>query len=82
MKHENPSRGSRRPLASDHLHDSARLGSAAPAVLVVFELESAPRVVACWDTDADDARMTVWLDSREDYAELLHKAVELSGEAA
>lgn len=68
--------------STDTDNGTARRGHSAPAVLVVFELESAPRVIASWNTDEDDERMTLWFDARPDYAELLHRAVELSGEAA
>jgi len=56
--------------------------TAPPAIVVTFELEAAPKVIAAWSTDADEARMTEWLDAHPEYAELLHRAVELSGEAA
>ena len=82
MTHGSPSRGIRRPLASDHFEGSTAHPSSAPSVVVVFELESAPYVYACWSSDADDGRLTAWFDSRPDYAALLHRAVELSGEAA
>jgi hypothetical protein len=83
MTHENPFRGSRRPLASDHQDGSNGRGRfATPAVVVVFELEATPKVIAAWSTDSDDARITAWLDSHPEYAELLHRAVELSEIAA
>jgi len=75
------SRGSPR-LSDDDPEPDLAAASAAPAVVVVFELEAAPRVIAAWSTDADDARMTEWLDAHPEYADLLHRAVELSGEAA
>ena len=74
----------RRPRHTNQLtrEGSTRRGRSAPSVVVVFELESAPYVYACWSTDEDDARLTAWFDSRPDYAELMHRAVELSGKAA
>ena len=50
----------------------------APSVRIVFELEAAPRVEADWLTDADDARMTHWLDQHDDYSRLIADAVELA----
>ena len=62
----------RRPHHSQQQHPegSTRTRRSAPSVVVVFALESAPSVYACWDTDEDDARLTAWFDSRPDYAEL------------
>lgn len=83
MTHEEPFRAPRRPLASDHYDGSSGRGRCAPpAVVVVFELEAAPKVIPAWSTDTDDERMTVWLDAHPEYAELLHRAVELSEVAA
>lgn len=71
------------PRYSRFTHDgSTGRGRSAPCVVVVFELESAPYVYACWETQEDDGRLTAWFDSRPDYAELLHRAIELSGMAA
>jgi hypothetical protein len=66
------------PAADDG--SSGRGRFAPPAVVIRFEFESRPSVVAAWSTDADDERMTVWLDAHPEYAELLHRAIELSGE--
>lgn len=57
-------------------------GVSPPAIVVTFELESRPSVIACWDSDEDGERLTAWLDARPAYAELLYQAVELSGEVA
>jgi hypothetical protein len=75
----------RRPIERNTrqgLQSADKRGHPAPSIVVVFELESAPYVYACWDSEADDARLTAWFDSRPDYAELLHRAIDLSGEAA
>lgn len=74
----------RRPRHSQPLTDesSSTRGRSAPAVVVVFELESAPFVYASWDTEEDDGRLTAWFDSKPEYAELLHRCVEISGKAA
>lgn len=64
------------------IEGSSRTPRPAPSVVVVFELESAPYVYACWDCDEDDSRLTAWFDSKPDYAKLVHRAVELSSQAA
>lgn len=82
MNDERPTRG-RSEFAGGRDSDGIpRSGSRAPAVVVVFELESAPLVYTCWDDQEDDARLTAWFDSRRDYAAVLHRCVELSEEAA
>jgi hypothetical protein len=82
MTHERPKEGRSEVAGRRPSERSRRHGRSAPSVVVVFELESAPYVYACWDSEADDARLTAWFDSRPDYAELLHRAIDLSGEAA
>jgi hypothetical protein len=74
----------RRPHHSQQQHPegSTRTRRSAPSFVVVVELESAPYVYACWATEEDDGRLTAWFDSRPDYAGLLHRAVELSRQAA
>jgi hypothetical protein len=74
----------RRPRHSNRLtrEGTSRSGRSAPAVVVVFELESPPYFYACWDTDEDHRRLATWLDYRADYAELLHRCIEFSGETA
>jgi len=73
----------RRPRHNQLTRESSnKLGRSEPSVVVVFELEAAPYVYACWGTDEDDARLTAWFDSHPDYGELVHRAVELSGKAA
>ena len=57
-------------------------GRSAPAVLIEFPFEGHPRITAVWDTDADDWRMSHWFDANPEYAELVHRAVELAEAAA
>ena len=61
MTHGNPSRGSRRPLTSDHLEGSSDLGRAAPRIVIEIDLESRARVRIDAETAEDELRLRDWL---------------------
>ena len=60
MKRERPSRGIRRPLASDHFENSETLGRAAPRLVIEVVLEELPRVEVRAETAEDEIRLTSW----------------------
>ena len=51
-----------------------------PAIVVRFELERRPRVIADFDTDGDERRLVVWLAGRHDYWALISQALDLQAE--
>ncbi len=52
----------------------------APAVLIVLELEAAPRVVVDALDEGDELRLAAWLEACPDYSELVARALELEHE--
>jgi hypothetical protein len=64
--------------SEDHGGEAGRMsGERKPAVVVRFELEAAPLVLADWD-DANDQRMTDWLDAHPDYWYVIAQEVILA----
>jgi hypothetical protein len=53
----------------------------APAVVVRFELEAAPRLWVDALTDSEERRLWEWIASRDDLLALVARALELAEEA-
>jgi hypothetical protein len=49
----------------------------APAVVVRFELEAAPRLYADATTEAEMARLLDWINAHPDHVDLIDRAREL-----
>jgi hypothetical protein len=52
----------------------------APAVHIVFELESRPKVVCDWLDSHDEERVRDWLEAHPAYVDLVNRALELARE--
>jgi len=57
-------------------------GGPLPSIVIALEFESkAPKVVACWNTDGDEHRLSDWLAAQPELSKLVERALELAEEA-